>query len=112
MRKIQGWKGHVFGSQVLPDIEFGPVGNGKNAKMLTQTFFPVEKIPELRTLILGIPLPKFIPVGEKSFLGPGFFFVASTPPRAASYLPFSSDSRSTLVCNRFRLALSPFSSTT
>ena len=38
----------------------------------------VENVPQLRTLILGVPLPERIPMGEKPFFRTRLFFVA--PP--------------------------------
>ena len=40
-------------------------------------FSPVEKIPQLRPLILGIPLPEVIPVGEKTLLGACLLLITS-----------------------------------
>src|SRR5690554_7244367 len=46
--------------------------------MFAHIFTPIEQAPQLRTLILRIPLSKLVPVREKTFLSTGLFFVTTT----------------------------------
>ena len=43
--------------------------------MLPVVFLTVEEVPELRALILGVPLPKLVAVGEEALFGTCFLFV-------------------------------------
>ena len=45
--------------------------------MLAHIFLGIVDVPELRPLVLGVPLAKFIAVGEDALLGTGFLFVAA-----------------------------------
>src|SRR5947208_336097 len=38
---------------VLPDVELGPIGDGKHARMLAAADAPVVEVPDLRALALG-----------------------------------------------------------
>ena len=62
---------------VLPDIEFGPVGNREHAKVLAGLQAGVKQRPELRALSLGLPLAEAVAVRKDTLLGSGFFFVAA-----------------------------------
>ena len=44
--------------------------------MFSDVFSPVEKIPEFRPLVFGVPLSEFIPVRKEPFLCAGFFLIA------------------------------------
>ncbi len=46
--------------------------------MLTMVLSTVIKIPELRTLVLRVPLPKIIPMGEKPLLRTRFFLIPAS----------------------------------
>src|SRR2546421_30363 len=63
----------------MPDVELGPVGERKHADALALADAAVENVPQLRTLILGIPLAEGIAEAVDAFLGAGFLLV---PPRA------------------------------
>ena len=70
-------QGDVLSGDVLPDIEFGPVRNRKDAKVFTRLHARVEKRPQLWALRFGLPLAKAVAVAEDAFLGAGFFFIAT-----------------------------------
>ena len=61
---------------VLPDVEFGPVGKRENPDAFALVDAAVIQIPQFRTLILGIPLAILIAEGEDPLLGAGFLLVA------------------------------------
>ena len=65
---------------VLPDVHLGPVREREDAQALAGMNARVVEVPQLRALVLGIPLALFVAEGEDAFLGAGFLFVA---PRAA-----------------------------
>src|SRR5690606_16897053 len=46
----------VLQVDVEPDVELGPVRQGERADALTLREAPVVEVPELRALVLGIPL--------------------------------------------------------
>jgi hypothetical protein len=73
--------------------------------MLAHILLCIVDIPELRPLVLGIPLAEFIPVREDPFLGAGFSSSRRAPPMAASNFPAARVSSSVTVCSLLRLAL-------
>ena len=46
--------------------------------MFTVVFAAIKNIPELGTLIFGVPSSEIIAVGEEALFGSGFFFVTPT----------------------------------
>src|ERR1035437_2396546 len=64
---------------ILPDVHLGPVADGKYTEVFAHPFLSVENVPEFRSLVLGVPLAKFIPVRKEPFLCAGFFFVTPAP---------------------------------
>ena len=43
--------------------------------MLAGVLVAVEEVPQLRALVLRVPLAELVPVREKPLFGAGFFFV-------------------------------------
>ena len=82
--KVGDWD--LFQVDVLPDIHFGPVAQGKHPEVFAHVLLTVEDVPELWSLILGIPLSEIIPVGKETFLGPGFLLIA--PPSSQGRIKF------------------------
>src|SRR5690606_6705548 len=78
--KINGWKINVLPSDVIPDIQFRPITDRKHADILTLVDTAVINIPQFGSLPFGIPLPKLVPYGENTLLGPCFLFIS---PRSA-----------------------------
>ena len=74
--KVQRDDVDVFPFDVLPDIFFRPVGNGKYAHTFPLVNMRVVQFPHFRTLVLRIPSLGFVAEGEDAFLGAGLFFVA------------------------------------
>ena len=71
---------NVLEIDVLPDIEFGPVGQGENTDALTLVDLAVVDVPELGPLVFGIPAVIFIAEGVDPFLGTGLFLIPSGAP--------------------------------
>jgi acetylornithine deacetylase/succinyl-diaminopimelate desuccinylase-like protein len=87
--KVQAGKGNVFALDVLPDIQFCPVADGKDTHVFTRSFQPVVKVPQLRALVLGIPLAEPVAKTEKALFGPRLFLVATGAPQCTVKFEFS-----------------------
>ena len=72
-------QGDPLAGDVQPDVEFGPVADGKHPEVLTRRVTRVEQRPELGPLRLGLPLAECIAMAEDPLLRSGFLLVA---PRA------------------------------
>src|SRR5689334_22199324 len=75
--KVEGNDRDLLRMDVVPDVEFGPVGEWKDADALARSDAGVEVRPEFRALILWIPLAGAVAEGEDSLFGSGFFFVTA-----------------------------------
>src|SRR5690625_4398989 len=62
MSKIDWRYIQLFAVDVVPDVQFSPITQGKYPHMLTLVYSTVVQAPELGTLVLRIPLPEFIAV--------------------------------------------------
>src|SRR5665213_3820498 len=71
---------NVLAPDVLPDVEFGPVGEREDADVLALIHPGVVEVPEFGALIFRIPLAKLIAEGIDAFLGAGLLFVPPRPP--------------------------------
>ena len=49
---------------VLPHVEFGPVGQGEDAEVFSRVLAAVEEAPEFRPLEFGIPMTVADPKGS------------------------------------------------
>ena len=63
---------------VLPDVQFCPIGNREDADALALVFAGVVEPPQFGTLVLRVPVVCGAAEREDPLLGPGFLFVAST----------------------------------
>ncbi len=77
MGKINRWQFNFFPSYIIPDIEFCPVADWKNAHIFSFLNFTIVDIPEFWSLSFRIPLSEFIPHRKYSFFGPRFFLISS-----------------------------------
>src|SRR5882672_2468124 len=80
MRVIDRRDGELFALHILPDVELGPVADGEDAHVLALSHAGVVEIPQLRPLVLRVPLAELVAKREDPFLRTRLFFVA---PRAA-----------------------------
>ena len=112
MREVQRRQGDVLAEDVVPHVELGPVVQGEDPEVLAWRVHAIEQVPELRTLVLGVPLAEVVAVGEEAFLRTGLFLVATAPPMQASNWCSSMVSMRVVVWRRLRLALAPVSSCT
>ncbi len=62
---------------VLPDVEFGPIRNGKHPYRFSRRFFGVVEMPEFGPLFLRVPAMRRRPKREYPFLSPALLFVAA-----------------------------------
>lgn len=67
----------VFELDVLPDVEFGPVGEGEDAEAFAGVVAGVEESPEFGALVFGVPDLVAVAEGEDAFFGAGTLFVAA-----------------------------------
>ncbi len=68
---------NVFQVDVVPHVEFGPVGERKDADALTWIYACVIEVPQFGPLVFWIPLSGAVAKGEDTLLGAGFFFVSA-----------------------------------
>src|SRR5882757_1485838 len=71
---------NFFQVDVMPDVQFGPVGERKYADALPWIDAGVIEVPQFGALVLRVPLPGAIAKGKDAFLGAGLFFVAAGSP--------------------------------
>ena len=71
---------NVLDVDVAPDVDLGPVRQREDADALARPDAAVQQLPELRPLVLRIPLPVGVAQREDALLGARALLVA---PRAA-----------------------------
>ena len=75
--QIERYNGDVFQMDVLPDIQFGPVAQREYANTFTFVQFAVVNVPQLRPLILRVPLMLAIAEAVDTFFRTAFLFIAT-----------------------------------
>src|SRR5690606_19188033 len=80
LREVQRNDRYVLEVDVLPDTQFGPVGQGEYTQALALVLAGVVQLPQFGTLPLRVPSMLGGAKREDPFLGAGFLLVA---PRAA-----------------------------
>jgi hypothetical protein len=80
--EVDGGNLEILALDVFPDIHLGPVGEGEDTHVFARVEAPVIKIPDLGTLIFGIPLAETVAEAEEALFGPGFFLITSGPSNA------------------------------
>src|SRR5690606_5342808 len=75
MRKIDGWQVDIFPADIIPNIQFRPVADGKYADVLPFVDASVVDVPQFGALAFRVPLPKFVAYGKDAFLCPRLLFV-------------------------------------
>ena len=70
--------------------------------MLAHVLSAVEDIPELRALVLRVPLSELVTMTEETFLGTRLLLISSGATMAASNLYSSRVSSRVVVCNLLR----------
>ena len=63
--------------EIIQYIHFGPVAQWEYAEVFAHAFLAIQQVPQFGALVFWIPLPKFIPVGEKAFFCSGLLLVPS-----------------------------------
>ena len=64
---------------VVPHVELGPVREREDADVLALVVPGVVEVPQLGTLVLGIPLAELVAEAEDPLLGPGLLLVPAGP---------------------------------
>ena len=67
----------LFTLNVLPHIQFGPVGNWEYAHVLTGVNAGVVQVPKFWALAFRIPLAKAVAERKNTFFGACLFFIAA-----------------------------------
>src|SRR3546814_11723243 len=76
--KIERHDGDVFARDILPDVEFGPVADRKDADALPLRFTGVVQVPQFGPLLLRVPAVGRGAEREDAFLGAVFFLVTAS----------------------------------
>src|SRR5680860_44915 len=64
---------------VLPHVELGPVRDREHADVLTAVVAAVVEVPQLRSLVLRVPLPEVVTEREHPLLGTSLVLVTASP---------------------------------
>ena len=64
-------------TDVLPDVKLRPVRQGEHADALALVDARIVDVPQLRTLVLRIPLVELVAEGEDALLGTALLFIAA-----------------------------------
>ena len=75
--EVDGGNLKLLSLDVFPDIHFGPVRERENPHVLTRVQSAVVEIPDLRALVLGIPLAEAVSEAEEALLGTGLLLIAT-----------------------------------
>ena len=60
VREVEARQRQTLALDVLPDVKLGPVGDREDPQMLAGVNARVEQIPQLRALVLGVPLAEAV----------------------------------------------------
>ena len=69
--------GMFFEVDVLPDVQLGPVAQREGADALALVHLAVVQVPELRPLVLRVPLVQAVAEAVDALLGPRLLLVAA-----------------------------------
>src|SRR3954447_4531533 len=75
--EVERHDGNVLQVDVLPDVQFGPVAQREGANALTLVHLAVVQVPELRPLVLRVPLVQAVAEAVNALLGPALLLVAT-----------------------------------
>ena len=75
--EVEVWDVDVLQRDVLPDVHLRPVGEREHPERLADVLVAVVEVPELGALVLRVPLPEAVAVGEEALLGAGLLLVAA-----------------------------------
>ena len=82
MGVVEGGQIDVLAQDVVPNVEFRPIVEREDTEVLAGGVHAVEEVPQLRTLVFGVPLAEVVAVGKKALLRTCLFFVSSCPSNA------------------------------
>src|SRR5882672_12418123 len=80
VRIVDRGHGEPLAVDVLPDVQLGPVTDRKHPHVLALRDAGVVEAPQLRALVLRVPLTEFVAEREYPLLGARFLLVATRPP--------------------------------
>ena len=70
-------------ADVLPDVQFRPVAQGKDAHVFADVEPGIVEVPDLGPLIIRVPLAECIAEAEESLLRPRLLLIAPSSTDAA-----------------------------
>src|SRR5712692_2308248 len=79
VRIVDRGHGEALALDVLPHIELRPVADGEHPHVFALRHAGVVEVPQLRALVLRIPLAELVAEREYALLGARFFLVAARP---------------------------------
>src|SRR3954470_4861319 len=75
--EVERHDGDTLQVDVLPDVQFGPVAQREGADALAVVHLAVVQVPELRPLVLRVPLVQAVAEAVDALLGPALLLVAA-----------------------------------
>src|SRR5436309_4560145 len=79
VRIVDRGHGEALALDVLPHIELRPVADGEHSHVFALRHAGVVEVPQLRALVLRIPLAELVAEREYALLGARLFLVAARP---------------------------------
>ncbi len=73
----------LFATDIFPDVHLGPVADREHANVFARMHARVVGVPQLRALVLGIPLAELVAEREDALLGARLLLVAPGSPHAS-----------------------------
>ena len=107
--KVKRDDGDIFETDVLPDVQLRPVGEREDADAFPLMNTGVVDIPQLRALVLGVPLVEFVAEGEDALFGTALFLVAAGATEGSVELILVEGVEQGLRLHQVRVHLTPVS---
>src|SRR5205823_14438893 len=76
------WHFEFFLPDIFPDVQFSPIAQRKDPHLFAGINPGIVQVPNLGTLIFGVPLAETVAEREEPFFGARLFFVTPRPADA------------------------------
>src|SRR5699024_5091824 len=77
---VDRWGLDLLSADVVPDVQLGPVLQREDPHVLTLGDLAVVQTPQLRSLVLRVPLAEVVTVGVDALLGASLLLVPAAAP--------------------------------